>query len=217
MDTEARTRVLVAEDQPVDRRLLTRHLEMWGHEVVTCADGAQVWDLVERGEVPGLMVLDWGMPGMDGVEICRRLRAREGGSTAYILLLTARSEPEHVKEALEAGANDFVTKPFDPVVLEARLRNGARTLHLQERLGDRVEALEAALTKVKRLHGLLPICSYCKRVRSDENYWSQVEAYLAENSDMRFTHAICPTCFEDKVEPQLREIEAEYDGQEPGK
>lgn len=202
-------RVLVAEDQPTDRRLLTRFLESRGYECVTCPDGDCVWDLVERSELPGLLVLDWGMPGMDGVEICRRLRERDDGQTPYILLLTARSEPEYIKEGLEAGANDYVTKPFDPVILEARLRNGARTQLLQERLADRVVALEKALANVKRLHGLLPICSYCKRVRSDENYWSQVEAYLAENSDVRFTHAICPTCYEEKVEPQLREIESE--------
>ncbi len=209
MDVSKRVRVLVAEDHPSDRRLLTRFLGRWGYDCVACPDGEQVWDLIEREEVPRLMVLDWNMPGLDGVEICKRLRARDDGQSAYILLLTARSENENVKEALEAGANDFVTKPFDPVILEARLRNGARAIDLQERLEDRVQELEAAVSKVKKLQGLLPICSYCKRVRSDENFWSQVEAYVAENSDMRFTHAICPNCFEDKVEPQLREIEAE--------
>ena len=211
MTTSNRLRVLVAEDQPVERRLLTRFLERWGYDPVPCPDGDQAWGLIERAEAPHILMLDWSMPGMDGLDICRRLRQREDGQTSYVLMLTAKNEPEDQKEALEAGANDFVSKPFNPVVLEARVRNAARTLELQENLADRVAALEDALAKVKRLQGLLPICSYCKRVRSDENYWSQVEAYLAEHSEMRFTHSICPSCYEEKVEPQLEKIEAELD------
>lgn len=203
--------MLVAEDQPVERRLLTRFLERWGYEPVPCSDGTQAWELVEQGQAPHLMVLDWSMPGMDGVDVCRQLRQRDDGETTYVLVLTARNDPEDQKIALEAGANDFVSKPFDPVVLEARVRNAARTLQLQERLAERVTALEEALAKVKTLQGLLPICSYCKRVRSDENYWSQVEAYLAEHSSVRFTHSICPNCYEEHVEPQLEQIEAELD------
>jgi len=211
LTTSNRLRVLVAEDQPVERRLLTRFLERWGYDPVPCPDGDQAWGLIERAEAPHILMLDWSMPGMDGLDICRRLRQREDGQTSYVLMLTAKNEPEDQKEALEAGANDFVSKPFNPVVLEARVRNAARTLELQENLADRVAALEDALAKVKRLQGLLPICSYCKRVRSDENYWSQVEAYLAEHSEMRFTHSICPSCYEEKVEPQLEKIEAELD------
>lgn len=195
----------------MERRLLTRFLERWGYDPVPCPDGDQAWGLIERSEAPHILMLDWSMPGMDGLDICRRLRQREDGQTSYVLMLTAKNEPEDQKEALEAGANDFVSKPFNPVVLEARVRNAARTLELQENLADRVAALEDALAKVKRLQGLLPICSYCKRVRSDENYWSQVEAYLAEHSEMRFTHSICPSCYEEKVEPQLEKIEAELD------
>lgn len=214
LTTSAKLKVLVAEDQPVERRLLTRFLERWGYEPVPCPDGQQAWDLVERGEAPHLMVLDWSMPGMDGVDVCRKLRERDDGETPYVLVLTARNDPEDQKIALEAGANDFVSKPFDPVVLEARVRNAARTLELQERLADRVSALEVALGNVKKLQGLLPICSYCKAVRSDENYWSQVEAYLAEYSEVRFTHSICPACYEKHVEPQLEQIEAEFDEEE---
>lgn len=211
MSELSKLRVLVAEDQPVERRLLTRFLERWGYEPVPCPDGDVAWSMIEREQAPHLMVLDWSMPGLDGVDICRQLRERENGRTPYVLVLTAKNDPEDQKVALEAGANDFVAKPFDPVVLEARLRNGARTLELQEELADRVTALEDALAKVKHLQGLLPICSYCKRVRSDENYWSQVEAYIAEHSDVRFTHSICPNCYTEHVEPQLEQMEAELD------
>ncbi|MCA9551260.1 MAG: response regulator transcription factor [Myxococcales bacterium] len=200
-------RVLVADDAPTERAILSRKLQEWGYLPVVCKDGDEVWALVESGEAPDLMVLDWLMPGLDGVELCRRIRALEGARAPFILLLTGLAGPASLAAAFEAGANDYVVKPFDPVVLAARLRNGARILDLQDRLSDRVQALEEALAKVKRLQGLLPICSYCKRIRSDENFWAQVEAYLAEHTDVQFTHSICPSCYAEVVEPQLREME----------
>ena len=210
VDPEPRRRVLVAEDAPTERAILHRKLQEWGYDAVQCKDGTEVWSLVASGEAPDLMVLDWLMPGLDGVELCRRIRAQQGDRSPYILLLTGLSGPESLAAAFEAGANDYVVKPFDSVILAARLRNGGRILDLQDRLSDRVQALEEALAKVKRLQGLLPICSYCKRIRSDENFWAQVEAYIAEHTDVQFTHSICPSCYAEVVEPQLRELEAAY-------
>jgi sigma-B regulation protein RsbU (phosphoserine phosphatase) len=207
-------RVLVADDAPTERAILARKLQEWGYHVVVCKDGDEAWALIEAGTAPDLMVLDWLMPGLDGVELCRRIRAQEGVRAPFILLLTGLAGPASLAAAFEAGANDYVVKPFDPVVLAARLRNGARMLDLQDRLADRVSALEEALVKVKRLQGLLPICSYCKRIRSDENFWAQVEAYIAEHADVQFTHSICPSCYVDVVEPQLRALEAELEAEE---
>lgn len=212
--SQSRT-VLIAEDQPVERRFLSRFVESWGYEPIVCGDGDRAWDLIEAGEAPDLMLLDWSMPGRDGVDICRSLRAKKQGHSPYVLMLTGRDEPEDLRVALEAGANDFVKKPFDPVELKARLRNGARTLELQEHLEQRVSELEDALARVQTLQGLLPICSYCKRVRSDENYWSQVESYVTEHSNMRFTHSICPTCYETHVEPELKAMEEELGSEMP--
>ena len=105
---------------------------------------------------------------------------------------------------MQAGADDYITKPFDPAELEARLQVGARVTDLQNKLAERVKELEAALSQVKQLRGLLPICSYCKKIRNDENYWDQVENYIAKHSDAEFSHSICPECYEKFLKPQLR-------------
>ena len=105
--------------------------------------------------------------------------------------------------ALEAGADDYVTKPFDQNELKARLHVGLRVIDLQQRLADRVQALEESLNQVKLLQGLLPICCYCKKVRDDGNYWHQVEQYVAARSQAQFSHSICPDCWLEVVKPDL--------------
>src|SRR5207237_6416573 len=97
---------------------------------------------------------------------------------------------------LTAGADDYIVKPFQRDELHARVRVGERLLELQATLADRVKELEAALARVKLLHGLLPICSYCKKVRDDQNYWQQVESYISAHSGVQFSHGICPGCYE---------------------
>lgn len=192
-------RILVAEDDPVTRRILEATLSRLGWDVIPAPDGAAAWRILENLEgknAPELAVLDWMMPGMTGVEICRKLRGTPGFELMYVILLTSRSEKEDIAAALAAGANDYITKPFDPIELEARVRVGERMVKLQTALAARVVELEDALSHVQRLQGLLPICSYCKMVRNETNYWQQVEAYLTANSGLKLTHSVCPTCFE---------------------
>ena len=105
---------------------------------------------------------------------------------------------------LEGGADDYIVKPFDLKELRARIRVGVRVLNLQSRLTERLQALEQALHQVTQLQGLLPICSYCKKIRNDQNYWQQVEEYVAAHADVQFSHGICPSCFENELVPQLR-------------
>ncbi|HSK09423.1 MAG TPA: response regulator transcription factor [Vicinamibacterales bacterium] len=204
-------RILIADDDPVSRRLLERALAEWGYEVVLAAGGTEAWNVLLAPDRPALAVLDWMMPGVDGPELCRRIRALEGRAPMYLILLTARGEPDDVAAGLDSGADDYVVKPFDRAELRARLRVGERVLRLQGDLADRVRDLEAALANVKQLQGLLPMCAYCKKVRDDGNYWQQVEQYLSERTDARFSHSICPGCYEAHVRPQ---IEALADGRE---
>ena len=200
-------KILVAEDDAVTRRMLVVTLERLGWDVITADDGNAAWRVFEtlKGkDAPEIAVLDWMMPGIEGIEICRRLHTTPGFELVYIILVTSRGGKEDLSYGLAAGANDYVTKPFDPVELEARVRVGQRMVKLQRSLAARVTEVEAALAHVQRLQGLLPICSYCKKVRNEANYWEQVESYFTTHSDLDFTHSICPQC----TEKMLREVDA---------
>jgi CheY-like chemotaxis protein len=203
-DSAVARRVLIAEDDVVSRRLLESTLRRWGYEVVLAVNGDEALAGLEQPDAPSLAVLDWMMPGLDGIDVCRRVRARPTATPPYIILLTAKTRREDVVEGLEAGADDFIGKPFDRDELRARLQVGVRVVSLQRSLADRVRDLEAALGRVRQLQGLLPICAYCKKIRDDRNYWQQVEEYIGAHSDAQFSHGICPDCYERILGPQLR-------------
>ena len=196
-------RILIAEDDPVSRRLLEVNLQKWGHQVTVTADGGEAWMALRADRAPRMAVIDWMMPGLDGPEVCRRVRLDPETRSIYVILLTARGRREDVIAGLEAGADDYVVKPFDPEELRARAQVGVRVVELQAALDDRVRDLEQALANVKQLRGLLPICSYCKKIRDDRNYWQQVESYVGQRSDAQFSHSICPECYVKHVEPEL--------------
>jgi response regulator RpfG family c-di-GMP phosphodiesterase len=144
------------------------------------------------------------MPGLDGAELCRRIRALKTDIVPYLILLTAKSEKGDVVAGLEAGADDYITKPFSRQELHARIEVGLRISELQKNLAARIGELEDALSRIKQLQGLLPICSYCKKIRSDNDYWEQVDTYITKHSEVAFSHSICPTCYESIVEAQLK-------------
>lgn len=189
-------KILIAEDDLVSRRVLAATLEKFGYEVVISADGAEAWETLQGPDAPQIAVLDWMMPKLDGVELCQRVRAQPTQNPPYLILLTAKSEKADIVTGLDAGANDYLTKPFDSTELRARIQVGVHVLELQNSLAQRIGELEAALSQVKQLHGLLPICSYCKKIRDEKNYWQRVESYLSEYTDVRFTHGVCPDCYE---------------------
>jgi sigma-B regulation protein RsbU (phosphoserine phosphatase) len=200
-------RVLIAEDDPTSRRLLQVTLEKWGFEVEVCCDGHDAWQSLQRDDAPQLAILDWMMPGIDGLEICRRLRELPQQRICYAVLLTAKDQKQDLAEGLTSGADDYIVKPFDPRELKARLQVGLRLLSLQRALAARVSDLEEALAQVKLLQGLLPICSYCKNIRDDNNYWQQIESYVSAHSEAQFSHSICPTCYEKVVKPELESFQ----------
>lgn len=127
---------------------------------------------------------------------------------AYVIMLTAKSEKQDVVAGLCAGADDYITKPFNRLELHARIKVGIRIAELQKTAADRVVELELALSRVKQLQGLLPICSYCKKVRDDQNYWQQVDSYITKHSEVEFSHGICPDCYVRLVEPQMKKLKA---------
>ncbi len=126
--------ILIAEDDAISRRLLEINLNRWGHSVVVCHDGAEAWKVLQAKDAPLLVILDWMMPNLDGLSLCRRLRELPHGQLIYIIILTAKTEKSDIIEGLSAGANDYVAKPFDPEELQARIRVGQRVIELQNRL-----------------------------------------------------------------------------------
>jgi DNA-binding response OmpR family regulator len=187
--------VLIAEDDRVTGEILARTLQRWSYETRVVSDGAQAWEHLRTTCTATLAILDWMMPGMDGPDVCRRVRAELPLANMYLLLVTAREGRGDVIAGLDAGADDYIIKPFDPDELRARVAVGVRVLGLQQKLAERVAELQEALSNVKQLRGLLPICSYCKRIRGDDQYWQQVEGYIADHSDAQFSHGICPSCY----------------------
>lgn len=197
-------KTLVAEDDPVSSEMLGFLLDQWGYQVVATRNGAEAWRALQANDAPALAILDWQMPGLDGVEVCRRVRLRPELKHVYLLILTSMSRPDEIVTGLEAGANDYVTKPFNAPELRARLNVGARMVELQRELGDRVHELEKALSEVKQLRGILPICSYCKKIRDDKNYWEKVEDYFARHTDAKFSHGFCPDCYEKVIKAEFK-------------
>ncbi len=187
-------RVLVAEDDAVSRRVLEALLTKWGHDVSAYADGVEAWKGLSGEDPPEIALLDWMMPGFDGVELCAGIRRLPSPQYVYVILLTARDRTADIVEGLNAGADDYLVKPIEPQELGARVKVAERVVGLQIQLADRIAQLEDALSKVRRLQGLLPICAYCKRIRDDQNYWQDVEGYVEAHSDATFSRDACPDC-----------------------
>ena len=135
-------KVLVAEDDVVYRRILEGNLAKWSYQVVSATDGVEAWDVLRGTDAPRLALLNWGLPGLDGIEICRRLRKTSNEPYTYIVLVTARNLEHDMLAGFDAGADDYITKPFHPMELKARLRAGERILALQADLMHARDALQ---------------------------------------------------------------------------
>ncbi len=199
-------KILIAEDDEISSEVLTTNLSQWGHEIVATACGLEAWNVLQQEDAPPMAILDWMMPGIEGPEICRRLRKLETKVPTYIILLTARAGIDEIINGLQAGADDHLTKPYHRQELRLRVQAGVRMIELQEKLVDRLGELQAALDQMKRLQGILPICGYCKKIRNDSDYWQNVESYISSHSEAEFSHSICPPCFETKVKPELDQL-----------
>ena len=173
-----------------------------GDEVIAVANGSDALKHLRATAPPKLAVLDWMMPELDGVEVCRQVRNAGSSEPPYILLLTAQSNKQDIVAGLAAGADDYVVKPFDYAELQARIEVGVRVVNLQRDLANRIVELQDSLEHVKTLQGLLPICMHCKSIRTDEESWEKIENYIADHSDAEFTHGLCPECLQ-KYYPEL--------------
>jgi len=173
-------KTLIAEDHRDTRESLALLLRLDGYDVVEAASGLEAWDQFERNRFT-LVLSDWLMPHLDGLELCRRIRATERPYYPYVILLTALKGKDHFLQAMSAGADDFISKPFDADELRAKLHAAERIVTLQDR--------------VKRLEGILPTCMYCKKIRDESQTWVTIEEYITERSNAEFSHGVCPGCF----------------------
>jgi DNA-binding response OmpR family regulator len=189
-------RVLMADDDAMLRHGLGVQLRKWGYDPVVCANGDEARRVLRSGEPPLVAILDRSMPGADGLTHCAEIRATPHLRATYVVLLTAHDTRDDMLSGFDGGADEYITKPFDWEMLRARLRTGVRIATLQRDLAQKVTELERALANVKQLSGLLPICSYCKRIRDDGDYWQQLETYLGDHSEAEFSHGVCPECLE---------------------
>jgi DNA-binding response OmpR family regulator len=190
---EAReTVILVVDDQPANLKVLISFLQEHQFKTRIADTGERALRALEQ-ELPDLILLDVMMPGMDGFEICRRIRADEKSADIPIIFMTALDSVEDKVMGFEAGGNDYITKPYQQAEVLARINThiGLRRKSL---------ALEQALAEIKVLSGILPICCCCKKIRDDEGYWQQVEAYISKHSEAKFSHGYCPACDEKEME-----------------
>lgn len=185
-------KILIAEDDLISRKLLASTLRQFGHEVISTENGEEAWDVFNKHPFR-IVVSDWLMPLVDGLELCRRVRSRQHTEYTYFIILTANFQgKDSYVEAMQAGIDDFLTKPLDRDQIWMRL-------HVAERILKYT-------TQISELEAMLPICSYCKKIRNDNNYWQQVESYIGERTGTNFTHSVCPDCYETVVMPQLQEL-----------
>ena len=187
-------KILIAEDDITSRSLLKHMLAEWGYEVVVTKDGNEAWEALQAEDAPKLAILDWIMPGPDGVEVCRKVRQLDVSNPTYIILLTSRSNKRDIVSGLEAGADDYISKPYETDELRVRVKVGERVAALQSALVEQVHSLRKALVHVKTLQGILPICMHCHKIRNDRQSWERLEKYITEHSDAQFSHGLCPEC-----------------------
>lgn len=197
-------RILIADDDSASRIVLATFLERLGYEVVAVEDGLAAWRVLQLANAPRLAVLDLMMPGIDGLELVRRAREIPSMLPPYLIMLSTRSEKVDIVAGLDAGANDYVAKPFDHGELRARVEVGRRMVEMRSELAAKIEQLRQAVDQIKTLKGIVPICASCKNIRDDRGFWNRVENYVRDHTEAEFSHAVCPDCMK-RLYPQFKD------------
>ena len=196
------SRVLCVDDDPATQMVLNGIIEDAGWQPQSALSATAAREVLAASPGIQVVLLDWMLPDGSGVDLCRELKATQGAAV-YVILVTVRGAPEDVETGLDAGADDYLVKPVSPVEVRARVRTGFRAADAQRQLADRLAQLELALKRVSNLESLLPLCMYCRRINSADN-WQSVEDYLWESVDVKVSHGCCPDCLS-KLSRQLGE------------
>lgn len=192
--------ILVVDDSAANVQLL--HSALSGYRVVFALNGEDALRIARQSK-PDLALIDVLMPGMDGYELCRRLKLDEALREVPVIFITSLARSADEERGLALGAVDYITKPVVPALLRLRVHNQLELKRQRDLLERRTAELEEAVSRVRQLEGIIPICMYCKKIKNDEDYWQQVESYLAQHSAALFSHGVCPDCFQ----KQMREID----------
>ena len=199
--------ILIVDDIGKNIQLLASILKNDTYAISFATDGRQALEMITT-EKYDLILLDIMMPGMNGFEVCRKIKKIEGKADIPIIFLTAKAQQQDIMDGFEIGAVDYVVKPFHSGELKARvathlqLKRAKDLISEQNRLltmkNQELERLNKnladSLEKIKTLEGIMPICCICKKIRDDEGYWEQIEAYISNRSQAQFSHGICPDC-----------------------
>jgi phosphoserine phosphatase RsbU/P len=191
-------KILVAEDEYITRLMVQVSLETWGFRVDCVSDGNEAWEALQKPDAPQIAILDWEMPGLDGVEVCRRVKELEKETPIYIILLTGRDSRNDILHGFDMGADDYMTKPFDDNELRARVRVAERLVHIQISLSESVEELRYVLDQMESLQGALPVCVSCKKIQGSDDSWDSLENSIQHRSEPRFMYIECPECAQKK-------------------
>ncbi|WP_028579961.1 response regulator [Desulfogranum japonicum] len=202
MDDSKKPLLLLVDDSPSNLHVLSEALGTH-YDIRIASNGSSALQFVHEQVKPDMILLDVMMPEMDGYEVTRRLKSSPYTNDIPIIFITAKNSTEDEEYGLSLGALDYISKPFDLVIVQARVRNLLQLKRQQDELVRQKKQLEKALREIKVLQGFLPICSHCKQIRDDQGYWNNLEAYISRHSEARFTHTLCPQCA-DKLYPELK-------------
>ena len=191
--------MLVAEDNESSRTSLVRLLERHGYEVAVANDGQAAIDILLAPNPPQIALIDWEMPRLDGIHVCWAVRSIPANPYTYIVMVTAKTEAADALAAFAAGVDDFLSKPIDSLQLLARLRCGERVLGMEKRCAERISELKDAHQESRKLRRLLPICTYCGKVRDYNDRWHEIASGVPEETGNESSQVICPACMENVI------------------
>jgi phosphoserine phosphatase RsbU/P len=189
----SRRTILIVDDQPVNIQVSSALFKN-DFNIKIAISGIKALEIIKGNNPPDIILLDIQMPEMNGLEVLRRIREMHTERPPYILILTVMGEEEQIVAGLKAGANDYLTRPFKTGELIARVEVGRRMVEMQDTLVNKLEELRKAISEIKTLRGMLPICARCKKIRDDKGYWNQIEVYIHNHTDAEFSHGLCPDC-----------------------
>ncbi len=200
-DLQHENSILIVDDTPENLTVLRQMLAENGYRVRPALSGETALSSIEN-DLPDLILLDIMMPGMGGYEVCERLKAGEKTRNIPVIFISALNELDDKVQAFSLGGSDYITKPFQAEEVLARVKTHLTLRNLHKSLEGKNAELQKALDENKVLQGIIPICANCKNIRDDKGFWNQVEAYISEHSEARFSHGICPACVQ-KLYPEL--------------